>query len=460
LKNRQLWLNLHNTHVAVFGMIFILYLIVAGLFAVFTPPWQSPDEPAHYNYIAQVAGQGCCPVIEIGDWDSSYLGQLTSSRFAPDTLNNLAALEYEDHQPPLYYLIASLLFPLTDGSLIALRLLSVLFGAGVVASAYAIGLVMYPARPQVALGAAAFVAFLPQHVAMLASVNNDGLAECLIGITLLATIVYLKSRPGAVAAWQLGLLVGIGLVTKATTYFLFGVVPLAIFLRWWFGRREMPLLRELALFFIPALVLGSVWWVRNLNVYGAPDFLGLREHNIVVADQPRTGELIAEIGVSAYLGRALQTTYNSFFGQFGWMALPMPGWIYTLFLGFIVIALAGLVIGSRVRAPDESPADQGQQISQRNAWIVLSLTALLAVLAYIYYNTEFLQFQGRYLFPGLIPLGLWLALGLDGWRVLLFGRNINLNTCVFAHLPVGVMGMIALLDIYLLWRVIVPGLAP
>jgi hypothetical protein len=57
-------------------ILIVIYGIVAGLFAVRTPPWQAPDEPAHYNYVAQVANNGCCPTIEVGDWNSAYLEQL------------------------------------------------------------------------------------------------------------------------------------------------------------------------------------------------------------------------------------------------------------------------------------------------------------------------------------------------------------------------------------------------
>ena len=53
------------------ALILIAYFIVGGLFAVYTPAWQAPDEPAHYNYILQVAHEGCCPKIELGDWDSA-----------------------------------------------------------------------------------------------------------------------------------------------------------------------------------------------------------------------------------------------------------------------------------------------------------------------------------------------------------------------------------------------------
>ena len=157
---------------ALLGIILLLYLIVGTLFATQTPAWQAPDEPAHYNYIAQVASEGCCPVIEPGDWNQSYLSELTSERFHPSLLADLDTIQYEDHQPPLYYLLASIIWKLTNGGLIALRLFGVLLGTIVVYSAYEIGKTILPERPGVALGAAVFVAFLPQHMAMLASVKQ------------------------------------------------------------------------------------------------------------------------------------------------------------------------------------------------------------------------------------------------------------------------------------------------
>ncbi|HRF98354.1 MAG TPA: hypothetical protein PLZ51_24265, partial [Aggregatilineales bacterium] len=58
----------------------IAYLICGVLFALYTPLWQTPDEPAHYHYIAQVATIGL-PKIEAGDWDSPYLDRLKSTKF-------------------------------------------------------------------------------------------------------------------------------------------------------------------------------------------------------------------------------------------------------------------------------------------------------------------------------------------------------------------------------------------
>ncbi|MBL8157604.1 MAG: hypothetical protein JNM70_25845, partial [Anaerolineae bacterium] len=82
-----------------------------------------------------------------------------------------------------------------------------------------------------------------------------------------------------------------------------------------------------------------------------PDLFGLRQHDLVVTGQPRTAELIDQIGFVPYLGRALQTTFNSFWGQFGWMGVPMPAWIYTLLLILCALALTGLLWRSLSHRP-------------------------------------------------------------------------------------------------------------
>src|SRR5262245_42951609 len=101
----------------VLAVILVGYLAIGTLYAVKTPPWQAPDEPAHYNAIAQVAAHGCCPVIAPGDWNAAQLDDLKKNGF-PDGAD-LSKIEYEDHQPPLFYLLGAVMFLATGGSLIA-----------------------------------------------------------------------------------------------------------------------------------------------------------------------------------------------------------------------------------------------------------------------------------------------------------------------------------------------------
>jgi hypothetical protein len=496
------------------GLLLLAYLIVGSLFAILTPDWQVPDEPAHYNYARQIAERRrCCPVIEPGDWDQAYLSQLTSERFRLDLLDRLDTVQYEDHQPPLYYQMSSMIYRWLSSSLIVMRLFSVLLGTGVVWCTYALSKALLPDRPGVAFGAAAFVAFLPQHVAILAGVNNDSLVELLIGLTLLMTarfvlgqleqnrrlgmILLIITLPAlsillagsrvavtvgivflalvAVGAltpalvnngdwqiWTIGILAGLIFATKATGYFVAGLIPLAIVLRY---RRPVnaprivrrayvrTLTRRLAYFLIPALVLGGIWWLRNFYIYGFPDFAGLGAHNRVVVDQVRTAARIAEIGAGPYLAEAVRTTFNSFWGQFGWMALPLQDWMYAIFLALMLIVGVGLLVDRLVLKPLSVAPELARR--KRLVWLILWLAIGLTLLMYVYYNAEFLQLQGRYLFPALIPTGLLLAVGLDAWR-----RWLLPEVAWAQWLPLLVFGLLAPLDVYLILRVIRPLLLP
>ena len=439
---------------ALFLTIFVGYLIAGALFAVYTPPWQAPDEPAHYNYVRQVAESGCCPRIEIGDWQSDYLQQLTSAKFAPDLLARLDTVQYEDHHPPLYYLLASLVYKLSNGNLIALRLFSVVLGAMTVALTYVIGKRILPAQPQIAFGAMALVAFTPQHLAMMSAVNNDALAEAIVALALLWMIRYLKWD--SVPIWQFGLIAGLAILCKITIYFLLLLFPLAILLTWHKQEKPSPVLvQRFAALLLVAFIVGGGWWLRNIGAYGFPDFLGLAAHDAVVADQTRTADTIAHLGFGSYLQQLIAVTFKSFWGQFGWMALPLDsvlgGWIYR---GFALLTLAGLS-GSLIAVHSSLAATDSERAKRRQIGIIFAAAIFIVLAAFLYYNIEFVQWQGRYLFPALIPIALMLIVGVDFWRVTLLARwqssrwlTVLAMMCLFA------------LDLYLLFRVIVPGLSP
>ena len=449
-------------------LIVILFMALGTLYAIYTPPWQAPDEPAHYNYIAQINQSGCCPIIEPGDWNSPYLEDLKANQFPEDA--NLTSIEYEDHQPPLYYLLASVVYNLFDGSLLALRLLSVILGVGVIVAAYFAAARLVPRRPLFALPVAAFVAFLPQHVAMLSSVNNDGLAELVFGMLVVVALGYLgnptgpdhkgveqplseASRPLASA---LGGLAGLAFLTKLTLYVpAVLVVAAAILGRWRIERQSWRWLAiQVAWGAGLSLGLGAIWWGRNLFVYGWPDVMAQAAHNRVVVGQLRTVDALAARGTAGYLRDFLTTTYHSFWGQFGWMAVPMPPRVYQLIGLFLIAVVAGwglILVAYRDRLKVSAP---------RRAAIWVLLAALLATLFnYFYYNLTFVQFQGRYLFTSLIPLGVLLAAGLWGW-VLLLGRRFHAETFRrwLVWLPLAGTLWLALLSLYALFRFVVPNL--
>ncbi len=163
-------------------VILALYVILGVLYAVRTPAWQAPDEPAHYNYVRFVATTGGFPVLQMGDYPHGYMEEIKSRKFPPDL--SIDPIRYESHQPPLYYALLAPIYAAVRGALLPLRLASVLLGLGVVLLAYAIARRIYPERAALALGTAAFVAFLPQHLATVSQVGNDVLAELLFAAVL------------------------------------------------------------------------------------------------------------------------------------------------------------------------------------------------------------------------------------------------------------------------------------
>ncbi len=426
--------------------IILIYLMIGVLFIIYTPAWQAPDEPAHYNYVRQLA-EGRLPVIEAGDYDQDYLTEVVFiSRFAPQY--SLESIEYEDWQPPLYYLLQTPIYLVNDGSLTTMRLFSLLLGAGVVILAYALVQKLAPQEQWLALTTAVFVAFLPQHMAMVTSANNDALAELLIAAVLYALVIIGQSQTFRARDYLfLGILLGLGYLTKGTVYPITAVVGLVLI--WHFWQEWQQMIKAGSLVFIPAFLLGSLWWIRNIVVYGGLDILGKAAHDSVVVGQPRTAEWVARYGLTDTIGRFVQTTFNSFWGQFGWMTVPMtyPSWLYPLLWLFTGLALAGLIVAAFTGR---------RSLSEHKLPILILLTLFMLTLGvHVGYNLTFVQHQGRYLFPALIPIALGMAVGLGLWFRPMRRRWPHI---VFAIPAALAMALIAL-DLYALFRVIIPALS-
>lgn len=397
------------------------YLVAAVAYAIWTPAWQVPDEPAHYNYARYLAEHGRFPVLQAGDYPHSYLEEIKARRFPPDM--SIDPIRYESHQPPLYYILAAGVYALFAGAslsvrLTAMRFLSVLLGAGTILTAYRLVRKNFPSRPYLAIGTAAFMAFLPMHIAVTAGVNNDSLAELMLAVILLWLLRYLRWRPGRHAPMRirdwlpLGLLLGLGLLTKTSVYIALPIAALTIL---WgegrlapAGRRAHMALRGLLVSFGIALLIALPWYVRNVLTYGGLDILGLGRHDAIVQGQLRTAEWLASHTFQTAILQFLRTTFQSFWGQFGWMGVLLDSRLYTLLALLSGLAAFGIfwwlvrLICRRTRL----------FAHEARAVLVLCLSALLTGLGYFWYNLQFVQHQGRYLFPALIPLGLAFAAGL------------------------------------------------
>jgi 4-amino-4-deoxy-L-arabinose transferase-like glycosyltransferase len=424
-------------------VILALYVILGMLYAVRTPAWQAPDEPAHYNYARFIATTGSFPVLQMGDYPHGYMEEIKGRKFPPDL--SIDPIRYEFHQPPLYYILLAPIYAVVRGALLPLRLASVLLGLGVVLLAYAIARRIYPERSALALGTATFVAFLPQHLATVSQVGNDVLAELLFAAVLYILVSWVleegardqgsgirrqEARGSRWSALTLGLLLGLILITKTTAYIAVPLVGGVLVWRWWRERASMRrVVADALLIGLPALLLALPWYARDVAIYGWPDFLGLTRHDQIVVGQTRTGEFLAQVGWNAYISRALEFTFKSFWGVFGWLGVFMDSRVYFLVALLSGIAAGGLLLRMANRKwqiastgsewPPRVANGESSLVTRHSSLILLAISALLTFLTYAWYNTQFVQHQGRYLFTALIPIALAFALG---WEAALWPR--------------------------------------
>lgn len=387
------------------GIVILVYFLTASLYAIYTPPWQTPDEPAHYNYIAYLAKWGQLPILDFGDYDQKYLEALTSRKFPPDL--SIAPLRYEFHQPPLYYALATPLYLATQSmdpreQVIILRLFSVLIGTLLLPLAYRIFAIVFPEQPFVPLTATAFIAVLPQHLMVAAAVNNDILAEVVLAAIIMVSLIAIRDGIEQKHAVTLGVVLGIALITKTTIY-LPAVLAVGAAVLW--GRQGW---RPLVTIFAVAFIISGWWFLRNACcAYGYADIFGWARHDKVVAGQPTTAEWLAQYGFGYVTTAFMTTTFRSFWGQFGWMGVLMDARIYLALLIITVAVLLGFLLWFRKW--------REIRVFQKQALLLFSVLLIAVILSYLGYNLRFVQHQGRYLFPALVPISVFFALGIFAW---------------------------------------------
>jgi len=411
--NRRWWKE-HWTVVAILG----LYLGLGVTYSLVVPAYEAPDEPGHFAYVWYLTQHHRFPVQ------------------GPTYEENLSA---EGHQPPLYYLLsAAATFPLANEmrdfrlptsnpcfawqpydpgwptaflhteaeafpfrgvwlGLHVVRWFSVLLGTITVWATYCLGRILFPARHWLGAAATAIVAFNPQFVFIHGSANNDNLATALSALLLL-TIVRSVVRPPRLRDFAvLGLLIGLGALTKYSTLTL---APLPFLAAAWLGWKERDwreMLWRLALLTVTPILVAGWWYVRNQALYGDP--LAWR---IMLST---LGRYVARTGpfTVADLREFIVVSFASFWAGFGWLNLMLPSAVYVILAAVSGLGLTGALAELWRRRKARNPA----------LWLVVAaaLAVYVSLLRYIQ-TINASGYQGRLLFPALPSLALLLAMGL------------------------------------------------
>src|SRR5207248_5908169 len=123
------------------GLLLLCTLLKGVLWSQLIFPLDAPDEPSHFNYVMQVHSYHKLPQVFMPS-PAHAIRPSTAQDPATRTMLNyygfvaFRGLPYEDTQPPLYYVAATLLIaPLDEDRtrlMYAVRIASVLFGVGAV----------------------------------------------------------------------------------------------------------------------------------------------------------------------------------------------------------------------------------------------------------------------------------------------------------------------------------------
>lgn len=392
------------------------------------PAFNWPDEPAHVNYILAIADGRGLPEMSAGAWAPAELERLKRGHFERVTPRDprIAAISYEAHQPPLYYLIAALFYRVT-GSLTAVRLLNLLLSCTVVVIALRFVRAVFPDEPWLAPAAAFLVALHPMRCAMAVSLGNDPAVELVWAGLLLATAS--QARP----LW-IGLLMGVGVLVKIGT-----LLALPLYGAWlWIVGPRTSWLRSATTAGAVAVVVAAPWIARNVVLYGWTDPLAVAA-GALGFDHPRPQlQLFGDYGIGMFLWRCFQ----SWWGTFGWMEMlpdPRALAVYICLSAGAASGLAMWFLRHHRSGAEWSRADRTV------VWSIATHAVLLfALIAYSRYD---FQAQGRYLLvlsPAtalLIAFGLreltgrWMPLAaLGGGLALLWVNLLNLRHVIPWHL--------------------------
>ncbi|PJC76062.1 hypothetical protein CO010_03580 [Candidatus Shapirobacteria bacterium CG_4_8_14_3_um_filter_39_11] len=363
MKKKLNFLNKNN-----FYWIFIPFLLLTFFYLFKVPIGQTPDEPAHLNYIKHLAIFGSLP-------DYNFSGVA--------------------HHPPFYYLILTPIFILFKniyvlrGFYIVFSLLNLL----VIKKIVELIIPSEKLKRDLSLGTAIFCSLIPMYNFMAIGVNNDSLA-CLLGSLLIYYSVLSLNRFFREKEYLLWSLVFMAAIfTKIILWpavFISGLTVL-------FTQKKQKYYTLLC--FLLSFIGLCFWFYRNVSLYGQWDILGWEElkkveymllGNRLIYDHPR---------------QWLVLLFHSFWGIFGWFSIYLPLVAYSLLrkatflliLPFALFIINFFIISKR---------------KEKLSSLLFFSFFILTFVALIKDNLTFFHPQGRYLFPMLSFIGFYYTAGL------------------------------------------------
>ena len=388
----------------------LAFVMLAGLW-MSVPVYRPPDEGSHVAYARELS-HGRLPRINTaidGSGDLRLSQELSTRDATHRTI-------WTANHPPLYYALVAL--PLRVGSdtghpvrgVLVARLVSVgLSVLGLAALAYVV-LQLVPGRPQLAVAATGLTALLPSFVSISARVYNDSLAFLTATMALAAAVVFVVRGPSAARLAAVAASASLAALTRASGLLVAGLAGIAVLVAVWrAGEGTVPRRLGRAVVWVGAVgaaVAAAAGWfyLRNLTLYGDVTGSAALLDQFGRAPKASMGELLTDLGFWRLQQRRLWDVTNLLPATDTGVARQL--WLLGVF------PVAGLVLAGARRLARRSGG--GPRLDSGRTLAFVLCVALLGLLQLS--QVQFVSAGGgghvRYLFPGLVTVGLVAAAGL------------------------------------------------
>jgi hypothetical protein len=333
-----------------------LALLHGLLYMWLVPPWQHYDEPGHFLYAAQLAGNAPEGIRdarmgrEVADSMERHAFFTPESR--PDLINfnpQILGLDQQVH-PPLYYALAALPLRATahlgvDQQLYAARLLSVVLYTLTIVVAWRIAVAVVPDEPLPQIILPLILLLMPTFVDIMTAVNSDVLINFAGAVTLLGCVFLVRDgmTPGGLILTGLGIIVA--LLAKRTAVAVLAPVLLALI--WSMYRQPLPRRWVGTIIGGGAVVLVLSLTITNNNglwVLTPREWIATIEQQYLRLDLTRFFQSVITTGFDlAFYGAISGLIFTSFWTHLGWGHIQLAAPIAYGVIGVAFVAGIGLI---------------------------------------------------------------------------------------------------------------------
>jgi hypothetical protein len=434
----------------------LVAFLSAVCWSIVTPPFQVPDEPAHFAYVKQLAETGTLPVSHSGQYSYEEIATLDAlhyyrvrqqpqdhtitSRREQALLNRtlrLAPRESENgsraaggaaSSPPLYYALEAIPYTLARGGTLLtrmqlMRLFSALLAGLTAMFAFLFIREALPGEPWAWTVGGLAVALVPLLSLMSGAVNPDALLFAVSTAVFYCLARAFRRGLSTRGAAAIGALIAIGLLTQLSFIGLVpgvivGLVALSVRAARTSGRSayRLPAL-ALGIGFAPAVLYGAVNAISGHALFGT------------LSDEANTlhGSLLGALNYiwQLYLPRlpgavndfpGLFTTrqlwFDGYVGLYGWLDTTFPGWVYSVAL--VPASAIALLFGRALYTMRAALRARAVELAVY-ASIAVSLMLFVGAASYHGFPGAEAEFgEARYLLPLIALLGAAIALAARG----------------------------------------------